>query len=165
AVEAAYEAMRVRCMATAADAERQPKLQSLEQVMAPLAPYTPAAVHAEARRAVADEARLSLYGGADALPERQPPRHLAIQINHGLQELLCKYPQSLLFGEDVAQKGGVYTLTRDLLRRFGPRRVFNTLLDETMILGMAQGLANMGMLPIPEIQYLAYLHNAIDQIR
>ncbi|WP_251276878.1 hypothetical protein, partial [Enterobacter hormaechei] len=55
AVEAAYEAMRVRCMAAAADAERQPKLQSLEQVMAPLAPYTPAAVHAEARRAVADE--------------------------------------------------------------------------------------------------------------
>ncbi|KAG1302845.1 hypothetical protein G6F63_016710 [Rhizopus arrhizus] len=34
-----------------------------------------------------------------------------------------------------------------------------------MILGMAQGLANMGMLPIPEIQYLAYLHNAIDQVR
>ena len=34
-----------------------------------------------------------------------------------------------------------------------------------MILGMAQGLANLGMLPIPEIQYLAYLHNAIDQLR
>jgi 2-oxoisovalerate dehydrogenase E1 component len=44
-------------------------------------------------------------------PERQPPRHLAIQINHVLQELLAKYPQSLLFGEDVAQKGGVYTVT------------------------------------------------------
>ena len=39
---------------------------------------------------------------------------------HGLQELLAKYPQSLLFGEDVAQKGGVYTVTKDLLRRFGP---------------------------------------------
>ncbi|MBS0459339.1 MAG: MFS transporter, partial [Proteobacteria bacterium] len=37
--------------------------------------------------------------------------------------------------------------------------------DETIILGMAQGFANMGMLPIPEIQYLAYLHNAIDQLR
>ncbi len=34
-----------------------------------------------------------------------------------------------------------------------------------MILGLAQGFANMGMLPIPEIQYLAYLHNAADQIR
>jgi 2-oxoisovalerate dehydrogenase E1 component len=43
--------------------------------------------------------------------------------------------------------------------------VFNTLLDETMILGLAQGFANMGLLPIPEIQYLAYFHNACDQIR
>jgi 2-oxoisovalerate dehydrogenase E1 component len=43
--------------------------------------------------------------------------------------------------------------------------VFNTLLDETMILGMAQGFANVGLLPIPEIQYLAYFHNACDQIR
>lgn len=165
AIEVAYETMRARCMAAAADAEGRAKLQSLQEVMAPLAPYTPAAVQAEARREVADGAREALYGGAEALPERQAPRHLAIQINHGLQELLAKYPQSLLFGEDVAQKGGVYTVTKDLLRRFGPRRVFNTLLDETMILGMAQGLANLGMLPVPEIQYLAYLHNAIDQLR
>jgi 2-oxoisovalerate dehydrogenase E1 component len=43
--------------------------------------------------------------------------------------------------------------------------VFNTLLDETMILGLAQGYANMGMLPVPEIQYLAYFHNACDQLR
>jgi 2-oxoisovalerate dehydrogenase E1 component len=43
--------------------------------------------------------------------------------------------------------------------------VFNTLLDETMILGLAQGFGNMGMLPLPEIQYLAYFHNACDQIR
>ena len=43
--------------------------------------------------------------------------------------------------------------------------MFNTLLDETMILGLAQGFANMGMLPMPEIQYLAYFHNACDQIR
>ncbi len=43
--------------------------------------------------------------------------------------------------------------------------MFNTLLDETIILGLAQGFANMGMLPVPEIQYLAYFHNACDQIR
>src|SRR5690606_37940003 len=39
------------------------------------------------------------------------------------------------------------------------------LLDETVILGLAQGYANMGLLPMPEIQYLAYFHNACDQIR
>ncbi|MDE2248927.1 MAG: MFS transporter, partial [Xanthomonadaceae bacterium] len=70
-----------------------------------------------------------------------------------------------LFGEDVAQKGGVYTVTKGLNKAFKGSRVFNTLLDETMILGLAQGYANMGMLPLPEIQYLAYFHNACDQIR
>jgi 2-oxoisovalerate dehydrogenase E1 component len=78
---------------------------------------------------------------------------------------MAKYPESLLFGEDVAQKGGVYTVTKGLHKAFKNSRVFNTLLDETIILGLAQGYANMGMLPIPEIQYLAYFHNACDQIR
>jgi 2-oxoisovalerate dehydrogenase E1 component len=78
---------------------------------------------------------------------------------------MAKYPESLLFGEDVAQKGGVYTVTKGLHKAFRNTRVFNTLLDETTILGLAQGYANMGMLPIPEIQYLAYFHNAGDQIR
>ena len=79
--------------------------------------------------------------------------------------MLAKYPETLLFGEDVAQKGGVYTVTKGLHKAFKNSRVFNTLLDETIILGLAQGYANMGMLPIPEIQYLAYFHNACDQIR
>ncbi|HKE47483.1 MAG TPA: transketolase C-terminal domain-containing protein, partial [Rhodanobacteraceae bacterium] len=82
-----------------------------------------------------------------------------------LHDLFCKYPETLLFGEDVAQKGGVYTVTKGLHKAFKNARVFNTLLDETIILGLAQGFANMGMLPVPEIQYLAYFHNACDQIR
>src|SRR6185312_16044448 len=63
------------------------------------------------------------------------------------------------------RRRGVYTVTKGLNKTFKGSRVFNTLLDETMILGLAQGYANMGMLPIPEIQYLAYFHNACDQIR
>jgi 2-oxoisovalerate dehydrogenase E1 component len=106
-----------------------------------------------------------VFGGEDKLPEKLPPRHLAIQINNALHDLFCKYPEALLFGEDVAQKGGVYTVTKGLHKAFKNSRVFNTLLDETMILGLAQGYANMGMLPVPEIQYLAYFHNACDQIR
>lgn len=160
-----YERVRVRCFAAAAEADRRPKLSALAEVIAPLAPYSPAAVHAEATRMAGDEARAAAFGGPAQLPETQPPRHLAIQINQALHDLMAKYPSTLLFGEDVAQKGGVYTVSKGLLKAFGPRRVFNTLLDETMILGMAQGLANLGMLPIPEIQYLAYLHNAADQLR
>ena len=70
-----------------------------------------------------------------------------------------------MFGEDVAVKGGVYGVTRGLQARFGPSRVFDTLLDETSILGLALGAAVSGFVPIPEIQYLAYLHNAADQLR
>ena len=71
----------------------------------------------------------------------------------------------LVFGEDVARKGGVYGVTRGLAERFGAARVFDTLLDEQSILGLALGAGLAGLLPVPEIQYLAYLHNAADQIR
>jgi 2-oxoisovalerate dehydrogenase E1 component len=65
----------------------------------------------------------------------------------------------------VAVKGGVYGVTKGLRGRFGAGRVFDTLLDETSILGLALGAGLAGLLPIPEIQYLAYLHNAEDQLR
>ncbi len=164
-VLALYEHTRKRCFEAAEAADKRPRLKTLEEVIAPLAPYTADKVQAEARRADYSERRLQVFGSEAALPENQPPKHLAIQINQALHDLFCKYPQTLLFGEDVAQKGGVYTVTKGLQKAFGPRRVFNTLLDETMILGMAQGFANLGMLPLPEIQYLAYLHNAADQVR
>ena len=160
-----YEATRKRCFAAAEDADSRHRLTSLEDVMKPLAPYTPAAVKAEATRADYAEKRVAVFGGEAKLPEKLPPRHLAIQIGQALHDLLAKYPEALLFGEDVAQKGGVYTVTKGLNKVFKGSRVFNTLLDETMILGLAQGYANMGMLPLPEIQYLAYFHNACDQIR
>ena len=165
ALLAKYEDVRKKCFAAADEADRKPKIETLAHVMEPLAPYTPDKVAAEAKRADFGAKRVEIFGGEDKLPEKLPPRHLAIQINNALHDLFCKYPDTLLFGEDVAQKGGVYTVTKGLHKSFKNARVFNTLLDETMILGLAQGYANMGMLPIPEIQYLAYFHNACDQIR
>ncbi|MEZ5461765.1 thiamine pyrophosphate-dependent enzyme [Dokdonella sp.] len=162
---ARYETVRARCFAAADEADRRPKLSQLAEIVAPLAPYTPHAVKAEADRSDYQDRRLDIFGGEQKLPENQPPRHLAIQINQALHDLFCKYPEALMFGEDIAQKGGVYTVTKGLHKAFKNKRVFNTLLDETIILGLAQGYANMGMLPIPEIQYLAYFHNACDQIR
>ena len=160
-----YEALRRRCLTEADRADGSPRLHSLSSVTEPLAPYSPAQVLAEARAVPSDEARIRAFGASGSLPENQAPRHLAIQINRGLADLMVKYPQALVFGEDVARKGGVYTVTRGLWQQFGGRRVFNTLLDETTILGLAQGFGTMGYLPIPEIQYLAYFHNACDQIR
>ena len=65
----------------------------------------------------------------------------------------------------MAVKGGVYGVTRGLRDRFGSTRVFDTLLDEQTVLGTALGTSLAGFLPVPEIQYLAYLHNAEDQLR
>src|SRR5204862_4383646 len=98
-------------------------------------------------------------------PEDAGPLTLAQAINAALADALAARPQMLVFGEDVARKGGVYGVTRGLLRRFGAARVFDTPLDEQAILGLALGTGLAGLLPVPEIQYLAYLHNAADQIR
>jgi 2-oxoisovalerate dehydrogenase E1 component len=90
---------------------------------------------------------------------------LAQSINAALAELLEERPHAVVLGEDVGVKGGVYGVTRGLRKRFGGRRVMDTLLDEQTILGTALGASLAGLLPVPEIQYLAYLHNAEDQLR
>ena len=71
----------------------------------------------------------------------------------------------IVFGEDVGAKGGVYGVTARLARKHGRARVFDTLLDEQAILGLGLGAGLAGLIPIPEMQYLAYLHNAEDQLR
>jgi 2-oxoisovalerate dehydrogenase E1 component len=109
------------------------------------------------------DARTAFWQGR--LPEADKAAHLAEQINRALGDLLVKVPELFVFGEDVAQKGGVYHVTHDLSRRAGLGRVFNTLLDEQAILGLAIGAGHLGCVPVPEIQYLAYLHNAEDQLR
>src|SRR3954449_819195 len=100
-----------------------------------------------------------------AAEEYGEPLTLARAINRALSDVLTEYPEAMVFGQDVARKGGVYGVTRGLLKKAGPLRVFDTVLDEQAILGLALGSGVAGMLPIPEIQYLAYLHNAADQIR
>jgi len=117
--------------------------------MAPLAPRSPGVV--------AERARVRVEAG--------DPLTLAQAINAGLATVLERHSNALLFGQDIAVKGGVYGVTRGLHARFGAGRVFDTLLDETSILGLALGAAVSGFLPLPEIQYLAYLHNAEDQLR
>jgi 2-oxoisovalerate dehydrogenase E1 component len=147
----------------------EPKLSSVAEIVAPLAPRRPLrAAHAiteQATRALGPgaAARAQAFGGK--LPEHGGPLTLAQTINATLTDALAGNPGMLVFGEDVARKGGVYGVTKRLQERFGGERVFDTLLDETTILGLALGAGLDGRLPVPEIQYLAYLHNAEDQIR
>ena len=158
-----YEDARTRITAVGGECARRPKLTSAAEVMAPLSPRSPGAVAIEVARTFSDAAtRQKFHGG---IPEDDKPRHLAVQLNRALGDILLKYPHSVLFGEDVGKKGGVYHVTADLQKRVGADRVIDTLLDEQSILGMALGFGQAGLLPLPEIQYLAYFHNACDQIR
>lgn len=131
-----------------------PLLRSSAEVTAPLSPRRPAEVAREVVR---------LTSAAD--DQDRPRRTLAESITATLAELLAADPRVTVFGEDVGTKGGVYGVTRGLARRFGRARVFDTILDEQSILGLGLGAGLAGLLPIPEIQYLAYLHNAEDQLR
>ena len=128
------------------------RLSSAVEVMAPIAPRNPGRV-AETVRA--------LRVGAD----QAKPRTLAESINATLDELLAADRRVIVFGEDVGAKGGVYGVTARLARKHGTARVFDTLLDEQAILGLGLGAGLAGLIPIPEVQYLAYLHNAEDQLR
>lgn len=160
---ALYEQTRARIRRLGKEAVLRPKITSAKQVMEPLAPYNKVAVQKDIQTSVSTEVRKAFF---DRLPEEEPrKRHLAYLLNKALGDILLKYPQAILFGEDVGKKGGVYHVTADLQKKSSVGRVFNTPLDETAILGLAIGAGQWGMLPIPEIQYLAYLHNAIDQIR
>jgi 2-oxoisovalerate dehydrogenase E1 component len=162
-VLARYEASMERIMALAAEVTSAPRLTSAGQVMAPLAPRRPSVAAANAARYAPPSVRGQAF--ASRRPEDGDPLTLAQTINATLADALACRPEMLVFGEDVGRKGGVYGVTRGLARQFGAARVFDTLLDEQSILGLALGAGVAGMLPVPEIQYLAYLHNAADQLR
>ena len=134
--------------------------------MAPLAPYDDARARSSAEGKTTEARRVDVFKGD--LPESQSSpikRTMAAHLSAAIRDEMARRPEIVVFGEDVGRKGGVYYVTAGLQATFGSGRVFDTQLDETSILGVAQGLAMAGQLPMPEIQYLAYIHNAVDQIR
>lgn len=145
-----YEDKRAEVMELAREVSACPQLDSAPAVMRPL-------------RETLDDAR-AVTAVASGEPGG-PPLTLALAINRALKDALNVHPETIVFGEDIARKGGVYGVTRGLQSAAGPARVFDTLLDEQTILGLALGAGLSGLVPIPEIQYLAYVHNAADQIR
>ena len=168
-----YEASRGRVLAMAEAVAGAPRLATAAQVMAPIAPRRPAIIAANlAARSRQAQPAYAHRGPVEHAPEQRAQQAeatelltLAQAINRTLSDEMADRPGMLVFGEDVARKGGVYGVSRGLLRTFGSGRVFDSPLDEQSILGLALGAGLAGLLPVPEIQYLAYLHNAADQIR
>jgi 2-oxoisovalerate dehydrogenase E1 component beta subunit len=73
-------------------------------------------------------------------------------------------PNVIVMGEDVGKDGGVFRATQGLLEKFGPKRVLDTPLAESMIGGMAVGMAIRGLKPVAEFQFMGFIYPAIDQI-
>jgi 2-oxoisovalerate dehydrogenase E1 component len=157
---AIYEETLARVERVRAEAVTRPRLKKASEVMASLIP--PRREHAPSNGPAA-EARVAAFG-AD-LKAMESPQIMSRCINWALTDLMLEHREIALMGEDVGAKGGVYGVTQKLVARFGRSRVIDTLLDEQSILGLGLGMAQNGLLPIPEIQFLAYYHNAEDQIR
>ncbi len=85
-------------------------------------------------------------------------------VNLALAHEMSADPSVVVFGEDVGRNGGVFRATAGLQKRFGAERVFDTPLAETLIAGMAIGMAVEGLKPVAEIQFLGFVYSTIDQI-
>ena len=95
--------------------------------------------------------------GTDNLP-------LGKAINAGLRQAMLDDPKVLMMGEDIGPLGGVFRVTEGLQAEFGVKRVFDTPLAESGIVGTAIGLAMRGYRPVCEIQFDGFIFPAFDQI-
>lgn len=85
-------------------------------------------------------------------------------LNHTLHQEFARDPRLLTFGEDVGAFGGVFRVTSGLQEKFGEERCFDTPLAEAGIVGFGIGIAQKGLKPICEIQFVDYIFPAYDQI-
>jgi pyruvate/2-oxoglutarate/acetoin dehydrogenase E1 component len=85
-------------------------------------------------------------------------------IKQALREELRNDERVLMLGEDIADFGGTFKVSLGLLEEFGPKRIRNTPLSETAILGAALGAAATGLRPIAEIMYSDFFAVALDQV-
>lgn len=103
--------------------------------------------------------------GAVAVEPPGDEMNMVTAINRALHEIMAAIPETLFFGEDVADpKGGVFKHAVGLSTAFGADRCFNTPLAESSIVGAAIGMGAAGARPIAEIQFADYIHPAFDQI-
>ena len=155
-----YTETEAQCARVAAEVIQQPRLTSASEVMAAIIPPVRVCKPTNGPPAKARDTAFD-----SDLKQMDKPQPMSRLINWALTDLMLEFPEIVMMGEDVGRKGGVYGVTQKLSDRFGPDRMIDTVLDEQSILGLAIGLGHNGFVPMPEIQFLAYLHNAEDQLR
>lgn len=83
----------------------------------------------------------------------------------GVRELMEKYPESLLYGQDVGGRlGGVFREAATLAQQFGDNRVFNTPIQEAFIIGSTVGMSAVGLKPFVEVQFADYIWPGLNQL-
>lgn len=85
-------------------------------------------------------------------------------INMALRQEMARDDDVVVLGEDVGRDGGVFRVTDGLIEEFGPDRVIDTPLSELGIVGSAVGMAVYGLRPVVEIQFMAFIYEAIEQV-
>jgi pyruvate dehydrogenase E1 component beta subunit len=85
-------------------------------------------------------------------------------VNLALHHEMARDPDVVVLGEDVGVNGGVFRATVGLLEKFGPLRVMDTPLAETVIAGMAVGMAAQGLKPVAEIQFSGFAYSTLDHL-
>ena len=91
-------------------------------------------------------------------------RTMVEAINLALKQEMTKDPRVLILGEDVGKDGGVFRVTQGLLEQFGDKRIVDTPVSESAIVGLAIGLAVYGLRPIAEIQFEGFSFAALEQL-
>jgi len=107
---------------------------------------------------------IELPGGSRQAKPEGPRINMVSAIRRTLDVELQGNRRMLVFGEDVAAKGGVHAVTQGLTGKHGEERVFDTSLSEEGIIGRSLGLAMAGLLPVPEIQFRKYADPAEEQL-
>lgn len=91
-------------------------------------------------------------------------RTMVEAINLGLKQALQNDERVVILGEDVGRNGGVFRVTQGLIDVFGEKRVIDTPLAESAIVGAAIGMAVYGLRPIAEIQFEGFVYSAMEQL-
>jgi len=93
-----------------------------------------------------------------------PAMNLVQAIQSALDFKLSDDPRVLVFGEDAGHEGGVFRVTQGLQATYGERRVFDTPLSESVIMGAGLGMAVAGLRPVLEIQFCGFIYPAMNQL-
>ena len=93
-----------------------------------------------------------------------PTRTYSQAINDALAEEMQRDENVILYGQDVAVWGGIFKVTDGLLEKFGPDRVFDTPISESVMVGAGVGAASMGLRPVVELQFADFVITAGDEI-